>query len=99
MRAHLISLAAVAALALGGCSSPRTLVPNTTEGPTSYVCFASGWSLSMDEVKAAATRQCAAYGMQVTRFIGTSFAPMKCGLLTPEVAAYACGQGGGFMPR
>lgn len=102
MRARTFLTAMIATLALGACASPRPMVPTTTEGPVSYVCFVSGVTQTMDEVKAVATSQCARYGMPVKRFLGTSFAPMKCGLLTPEVAAYACGNAGysqDFRPR
>lgn len=84
-------LVAAAALALAGCSmDPRPLVPDTAQGPASYVCYNSAAS-SADEVRAIAERQCGKAGLGVAGLIGQSFTPMRCGVLTPSVAAFQCG--------
>lgn len=84
-------LGAAAALALAGCSTdPRPLVPDTAQGPASYVCYNSAAS-SPEEVLAIAERQCAKSGLGVAGLIGQSFTPLRCGVLTPSVAAFQCG--------
>lgn len=94
MRA-LIAVAAV--LALAGCSTtPRPLVPDTVQGPTSYVCYATMTS-TPEEVRTIAERQCQRAGMSVVGLIGQSWTPLRCGFLTPNVAAFQCGNGG-MMP-
>lgn len=90
-------LAVAALLALAGCSTaPRPLVPDTTLGPASYVCYASA-TTSPEEVRAIAERQCQRSNMSVAGLIGQSWTPLRCGLLTPNVAAFQCGQPG-MMP-
>ncbi len=85
--------AALTLLALSACSTtPRPLVPDTTQGPASYVCYSSLVS-SPDEVRAIAERQCGRWGMPVSGVIGQSFSPFRCGVLTPTVAAFQCGGG------
>jgi hypothetical protein len=94
MRKMMLILAAGAALT--GCSmAPAPLVPDAPDGPTSYICY-SPWTTSPEEVRAIAERQCARSGMRVNRLIGQSWAPMKCGPLTPEVAGFSCGNGFGY---
>ncbi|MGE5478252.1 MAG: hypothetical protein ACM3Q1_16475 [Bacteroidales bacterium] len=91
-------LAAAAALALAGCSTdPRPLVPDTAQGPASYVCYNSAISEPAD-VRAIAERQCAKAGLGVSNLIGQSFTPMRCGVLTPSVAAFQCGYGSWLAP-
>jgi len=81
---------------LGACSSdPRPLVPDTAEGPASYVCY-STWTSEAAEVRAIAQRQCQRSGMDVKALMGQSWTPFRCGLLTPEVAAFSCGHAGYF---
>jgi Prokaryotic membrane lipoprotein lipid attachment site len=85
-------LATMATLALAGCSTgPRPLVPDTAEGPASYVCYAS-WDTSPEDVRAIAERQCGRWGLPVGSLIGQEFAPLRCGTLTPTVAAFSCGR-------
>lgn len=87
-------LVAAAAMALAGCSTgPRPLVPDTAQGPASYVCYNSAAS-SPEEVRGIAERQCAKSGLGVAGLIGQSFTPLRCGMLTPSVAAFQCGYGG-----
>ncbi|WP_096701861.1 hypothetical protein [Magnetospirillum sp. 15-1] len=87
-------LAVTVTLALGACSStPMPLVPDTPEGPASYVCY-STWLSEPDEVRAIAERQCRRAGMEVRGLMGQSWAPLKCGFVTPEVAAFRCGRAG-----
>lgn len=91
-------LVAAAAMALSACSTdPRPLVPNTAQGPASYVCYNSAAS-SPEEVRATAERQCAQYGLGVAGLIGQSFTPFRCGVLTPSVAAFQCGHGNSYTP-
>lgn len=88
-----VFLAAAAVLALAGCSSdPRPLVPDTAQGPASYVCYNSATS-SPEDVRAIAERQCAKSGLGVAGLIGQTFTPFRCGVLTPSVAAFQCGSG------
>lgn len=90
-------LAAAAILALAGCSTtPRPLVPDTVQGPASYVCYTSS-TTTPDEVRAIAERQCHRAGMSVVGLIGQGWTPFRCGLLTPNVAAFQCGTPG-MMP-
>ena len=92
--------AAVAMLALTACSTdPRPLVPNTEEGPTTYVCSSSMLS-EPEDVRAIAENQCRrAGGLGVTRLLGQTWTPLRCGLLTPSVAAFQCGGSGYWMGR
>lgn len=91
-------LAAVAILALAGCSTtPHPLVPDTELGPTSYVCYANA-TTSPDEVRAIAERQCQRVNMSVVGLIGQTWTPLRCGLLTPNVAAFQCGASGMVTP-
>ncbi|MCR6631724.1 MAG: hypothetical protein NVV74_17685 [Magnetospirillum sp.] len=84
-------LVAAAALALAGCSTdPRPLVPDTAQGPASYVCYNSA-AASPEEVRAIAERQCGKSGLGVAGLIGQAFTPFRCGILTPSVAAFQCG--------
>jgi hypothetical protein len=86
-------LAAAAMLALGGCSTaPRPLVPDTVQGPASYVCYNSSWA-TPEEVRGIAERQCGKSGLGVSGLIGQSWTPLRCGILTPSVAAFQCGSG------
>lgn len=88
--------AAVATLALAGCSTaPRPLVPDTTQGPASYVCYGSAWA-TPEDVRAIAERQCGKAGLGVSGLIGQGWTPLRCGLLTPSVAAFQCGSGGAW---
>lgn len=90
-------LVAAAALALAGCSAdPRPLVPDTAQGPASYVCYNSMAS-SPEEVRAIAERQCGRTGLGVGGLIGQSFTPLRCGMLTPSVAAFQCGYGSSWL--
>jgi hypothetical protein len=85
---------AAAAMMLAGCSTdPRPLVPDTAQGPASYVCYNSAAS-SPEEVRSIAERQCGKAGLGVSGLIGRSFTPLRCGVLTPSVAAFQCGYGG-----
>jgi hypothetical protein len=87
---------AAVTLALAGCSTtPRPLVPDTASGPASYVCYSSALS-TPDEVRAIAARQCGRWGLSVSGLIGQDFTPLRCGLLTPTVAAFQCSSGGGY---
>ncbi|TAN79896.1 MAG: hypothetical protein EPN20_00215 [Magnetospirillum sp.] len=89
-----VMLAVSLVVALGACSTtPRPLVPDTPEGPASYVCY-STWLSDPDEVRAIASRQCQRSGMEVKSLLGQSWTPMRCGFLTPEVAAFRCGRSG-----
>lgn len=91
-------LAGIAVLALSGCSStPRPLVPDTAQGPTSYVCYSSMIN-TPDEVRAIAERQCGRWGYGVGNLIGQSWTPLRCGFLTPTVAAFQCGSGASLAP-
>lgn len=91
-------MAAVATLVLAGCStSPRPLVPDTAQGPASYVCYNSA-TASPEDVRAIAERQCGKSGMGVTGLIGQSWTPLRCGVLTPSVAAFQCGSGNWASP-
>ncbi len=79
--------------ALSACSmGPRPLVPDSAEGPASYVCYSSLTAEAAD-VRAIAERQCRSWGMSVKSLIGQSFAPLRCGLLTPTAAAFRCASG------
>lgn len=79
-------------VALGACSTtPRPLVPDTAEGPASYVCY-NTWLSEPGEVRAIASRQCQRSSMEVQSLLGQSWTPLRCGLLTPEVAAFRCGR-------
>lgn len=81
-------------LALAGCTTaPRPLVPDTVQGPASYVCYNSATS-TPTEIRTIAERQCGKSGMAVTGLIGQEFTPLRCGLLTPSVAAFQCGTAG-----
>lgn len=83
--------AAVVVCAVTGCSTmPRPLVPDSVEGPTSYVCYSS-LTTSPDEVRAIAENQCRRAGLGVAGLIGQSWTPLRCGVLTPSVAAFQCG--------
>ncbi|MBC7908663.1 MAG: hypothetical protein H7Y60_18195 [Rhodospirillaceae bacterium] len=83
--------AAAAMLSLAACSTtPRPLVPDTAQGPASYVCYSSLTS-TPEEVRAIAERQCAKSNLGVGSLIGQSWTPLRCGLLTPSVAAFQCG--------
>ena len=89
-----IMLAVALVATLGACSTaPKPLVPDTDEGPASYVCY-STWISEPEDIRAIATRQCQRSGMDVKSLIGQSWTPLRCGLLTPEVAAYRCGRTG-----
>lgn len=93
-----VILAGAAMLALSGCSStPRPLVPNTTQGPTSYVCYSSMIS-APEDVRSVAERQCGNLGFGVAGLIGQQWTPLRCGVLTPTVAAFQCGSGGMMAP-
>lgn len=86
-----VVFAAVAVLLLAGCStSPRPLVPDTAEGPTSYVCYSS-MNSTPEEVRAIAETQCRRTGHGVAGLLGQSWTPLRCGMLTPSVAAFQCG--------
>jgi hypothetical protein len=85
---------AAAIVALAGCSTtPRPLVPDTAQGPTSYVCYATTFS-SPEEVRTIAERQCQRANLSVVGVIGQSWTPLRCGFLTPNVAAFQCGTPG-----
>ena len=85
-------LAITMALAVAGCSSlPRPLVPDTPEGPASYVCYSS-WVSEPAEIRAIADKQCRTSGLEVKALLGQAWTPFRCGLLTPEVAAFRCGK-------
>lgn len=89
-------LAMAMTLALGACSTtPRPLVPDTPEGPASYVCY-STWISEPEDIRAIAERQCQRSGMEVKSLLGQSWTPLRCGVLTPEVAAFRCGRAGYF---
>lgn len=89
-----VVLVIAAALALGACANtPYPLVPDTAEGRASYVCYSS-WTSEPEEIRAVADRQCRVVGMEVRGLLGQSWAPFKCGLLTPEVVAFRCGRYG-----
>ncbi|HSV28720.1 MAG TPA: hypothetical protein VLL76_04150 [Candidatus Omnitrophota bacterium] len=93
-----VILAALCTLALSGCSSaPRPLVPDTAQGPASYVCYSSMVS-NPEEVRAIAERQCGRWGYGVAGLIGQSWTPLRCGALTPTVAAFQCGSGSVMAP-
>lgn len=84
-------LVAATTLALAACSTgPKPLVPDTMQGPASYVCYNSATS-TPDEVRAVAARQCGKSGLGIAGLIGQSFTPLRCGILTPSVAAFQCG--------
>ncbi len=86
-----LTLAMATPLALAACSTiPRPLVPDTPEGPASYICYSS-WTSTPAEVRATAERQCGHWGLRVTGVIGQEWAPFRCGLGTPMVAAFRCG--------
>jgi hypothetical protein len=90
MRELLVPMALV--LALGACSTlPRPLVPDTPDGPASYICYNSMLS-DPPEVRSLAERQCSRWGMTVNSLIGQEFTPLRCGVLTPQVAAFRCGR-------
>ena len=92
MRKAILALSVT--MVLGACSTaPKPLVPDTPEGPASYVCY-STWQSDAAEVRAIAERQCRRSGMEVTALLGQSWTPLRCGLLTPEVAAFRCGRAG-----
>ena len=85
-------LAVTLVVALGACSTaPRSLVPDTPEGPASYVCY-NTWISEPEEVLGVASRQCQHSGMEIKSLLGQSWTPLRCGLLTPEVAAFSCGR-------
>ncbi len=91
---HKMMLAVAMVVALGACStSPKPLVPDTAEGPASYVCY-STWLSEPTEIRAIAQRQCQRSGMNVKALMGQSWTPLRCGILTPEVAAFSCGRAG-----
>ncbi|WP_241003939.1 hypothetical protein [Magnetospirillum aberrantis] len=97
MKMHLAAVAAFAALSLSACSTdPRPLVPDTAQGPTSYVCYNSAAS-TPEEVLTIAARQCGKSGLGVSGLIGQSFTPLRCGILTPSVAAFQCGYASTWM--
>lgn len=86
-----VVVAVAAALALAGCStSPRPLAPGTPEGPTSYVCYSSMLS-SPEDVRSIAETQCRRSGLGISALLGQSWTPLRCGFLTPSVAAFQCG--------
>lgn len=90
-------LVSAALLALAGCSTtPRPLVPDTAQGPASYVCYSTLTS-TPDEVRAIAERQCAKSNLGVSGLIGQSWVPLRCGVLTPNVAAFQCGPGSTWL--
>ncbi|MGE5546798.1 MAG: hypothetical protein ACM33T_07870 [Solirubrobacterales bacterium] len=90
---RLLATAALVCLpALAACSSmPRPLVPATSQGPATYVCYSSTASAPV-EVRAVADQECARYGLKVSSLIGQRWTPMRCGVLTPTVAAFQCGR-------
>lgn len=89
---RMMILAAASLALLSGCTSaPRPLVPDTVQGPTSYVCYSTALS-DPTEVREIAARQCGRWGLQVTGLLGQSWTPLRCGFLTPTVAAFQCGQ-------
>lgn len=96
MRKMVLAMAMV--LAAGACSTnPKPLVPDTEEGPASYVCY-NTWLSEPEEIRAIAQRQCQrAGGMEVKALLGQSWTPLRCGFLTPEVAAFRCGRPGNSM--
>jgi len=84
--------AAAVVLALGACSmDPRPLVPDTSKGPASYICYSPVTAVP-EEVRVIAERQCGRLGLAVTALIGQEWVPFRCGLLTPSVAAFQCGK-------
>lgn len=88
--ARKVPVVAILALTLGACSTaPRPLVPDSPEGPASYVCYNSITG-SPQEVRSIAERQCSRWGMVVKGLIGQEWAPARCGLLTPMVAGFRC---------
>jgi len=92
-----IAVALAATLALAGCStSPRPLAPDTAQGPTSYVCYSSMTS-SPEDVRAIAERQCRKSGYGISSVIGQTWTPLRCGFLTPSVAAFQCGSGSSYL--
>jgi hypothetical protein len=92
MRMSIVAVSMV--LGLGACSTgPHPLVPDTPEGPASYVCYSSTFS-NPAEVRGIADRQCGRSGMGVSALIGQEWTPLRCGLITPTVAAFRCGRGG-----
>ena len=89
-------LAVTLVMALGACSTdPRPLVPDTADGPASYICY-NTWISEPEEVRAIASRQCQRSGMEIKALLGQSWTPLRCGALTPEVAAFSCGRVGYF---
>ncbi|CAA7625765.1 hypothetical protein [Magnetospirillum sp. UT-4] len=93
-----IAVAVACATLLAGCSTtPRPLAPDSAEGPTSYVCYSSV-TAEPGEVYAIAARQCARSGQGVKGLIGQSWTPLRCGVLTPSVAAFQCGGAAGYYP-
>lgn len=95
MRKVLVALGLASGLA--ACSTtPHPLVPDTAQGPASYVCYSSAAS-SPEEIRGVAQRQCGKWGHQVTGLIGQSWTPLRCGVLTPTVAAFQCGGYGGMI--
>lgn len=88
MRVVLISLGLLTALS--ACSTAtRPLLPG--QGPASYVCYSST-ATTPDKVRAAAVEQCQGWGLEVTGLIEQSWSPLRCGLLTPTLAAFQCGR-------
>lgn len=89
---RMMILAAASLTALAGCTSaPHPLVPDTTQGPASYVCYSTAISDPV-EVRDIAERQCGRWGLRVTGLLGQSWTPLRCGILTPTAAAFQCGQ-------
>lgn len=91
----------LAGVSLAACSTaPRPLVPDSPEGPASYVCYSS-LTASADDVLAVAQGQCGRWGLGVKGLIGQTLSPGRCGTLTPMVAGYRCGGSafGGFSAR
>jgi hypothetical protein len=87
-----LAWAAAAVSALAACTmEPRPLVPDTPEGPASYICY-SPVATTPEEVRALAERQCRHFGLMVTGLLGQEWVPFRCGALTPSVAAFRCGK-------
>ncbi|MDA8230980.1 MAG: hypothetical protein M0006_06555 [Magnetospirillum sp.] len=64
--------------------------------PASYICY-SPFTSTPQEVRSLADRQCGFSGLAVVGLIGQEFTPLRCGLLTPTVAGFRCGYGGGSL--
>ena len=92
MRKMMLAVSLV--VTLGACSTaPQPLVPDTPDGPASYVCY-NTWLSEPEEVRAIASRQCLRSNMEIKALMGQSWTPLRCGFLTPEVAAFSCGHAG-----